>query len=285
MNEIEQTVMGHYSRSPDLLTLIRENARGPDGGLAAERLSMMDEFHVGSAAATDRLLHGMALPPGARLLDIGSGIGGPARHAAREGAIVTGIDLTPGFVATASALTAELGFPEGAVTFREGSALDLPFRDASFDAAMMLHVGMNIADKRALMAEVMRVLRPGGSFTIYDMMRVDAAQPGDGLEWPLPWADGPDASFLASDADYRAAAEATGFVVEAVLPRRAEAEAFFAEMKARLEEGRSAGAPPPPSIATLMGPEAPGMIARMIAAVAQGRIAPVELHLRKPATG
>ncbi len=94
------------------------------------------------------------------LLDIGCGIGGPARFfAERFGCRVTGIDLTADFVDAAKALTARVGLTER-VAYRQASALTLPFADDSFDLATLLHVGMNIADKAALMTEVRRVLRP-----------------------------------------------------------------------------------------------------------------------------
>src|SRR3546814_3455016 len=109
------------------------------------------------------------------LLDIGCGLGGAARHFARAcGCTVTGVDLTPEYVAVAEALTRMVGQADR-VAFRAGSALDLPFEAASFDAATLLHVGMNIPDKDRLCAEAARVLKPGGVFGVYDGMRV-----GDG---------------------------------------------------------------------------------------------------------
>ena len=97
------------------------------------------------------------------LLDIGSGIGGPARYFARHhGCRVTGIDLTEEFIAVARALTSRLRM-EGQVSFEQGSALSMPFPASTFDVATLLHVGMNIAKKAQLFAEVRRVLNRAAS--------------------------------------------------------------------------------------------------------------------------
>ena len=121
-----------------------------------------DEFHIGGAQATKELAAQLALTPAMHLLDLGSGLGGPARTlAATYSCRVTGIDLSDEYVAVATSLTRRMGLADR-VAFRCGSATALPFGDAAFDGATLLHVGMNIADKRGLCAGVHRVLRPAG---------------------------------------------------------------------------------------------------------------------------
>ena len=118
------------------------------------------------------------------LLDVGSGIGGPARTFADAfGCRVTGVDLTEEFVEAANALTRRCGLSDR-VSFRQASALALPFADASFDAATLIHVGMNIEDKAGLFAEVRRVLKPDARFGVYDIMRVAEGE----IPYPMPWA-------------------------------------------------------------------------------------------------
>ncbi|MRX51219.1 methyltransferase domain-containing protein [Paracoccus sp. S-4012] len=275
MSEIEKGVAAHYG-GPDLLSVILGAAAGPDGTLRPEILERIDEFHIGGSAATERLLDRMDLAQGARLLDIGSGVGGPARRAARRRLEVTGIDLTERFVAAATDLTSRL--PALRVQFRQGSALALPFPDASFDAAMMIHVGINIADKPRLMAEVARVLRPGGVFAVYDPMRLDDAA----AVYPLPWADGPGTDFLDTAEAYRRAAEGAGLELTAEIPRAEEAKAFFAMMREKAAEAQAAGVPPPPGIGLVMGAGASQKLANIAAAAMQGHVAPIELHFRKP---
>ena len=145
-------------------------------------LGPVDEFHIGGRTATSEFLDQLAITPDHHVLDVGSGIGGASRFVSdRYGARVAGIDLTAEFVDTAKVLSAWVGLSDR-VAFHHGSALEQPFADASFDAAFMLHVGMNIADKAALFAEIWRVLKPGGVLGIYDVMRI-----GDGdLTFPCP---------------------------------------------------------------------------------------------------
>lgn len=131
--------------------------------------------------------------------------------AAALGADVTGIDLTPEFVDTATELSELVGLSERA-HFVTTDGASLPFPDASFDAAMMVHVGMNIDDKAAVYAEVARVLAPDGRFAIYDQLTTGKGEP----TFPVPWADDARTSFLETEDDYRRHLEVAGFTVEAV---------------------------------------------------------------------
>src|SRR3546814_4047995 len=130
------------------------------------------------------------------------------------GCRVTGVDITPEFVAVAPGLTRLVGLADR-VDHHVGSALGLPFQDGSFDGATLLHVGMNIPDKKRLCTEAQRVLRRGGVFAIYDVMRV-----GEGdLDFPVPWAETPETSFAVDPASYRRALDAAGFDVTAEIGR------------------------------------------------------------------
>jgi SAM-dependent methyltransferase len=207
------------------------------------------------------------------MLDLGAGIGGPARYLARKlNCRVDGIDLTPEFVAVARSLTARVGLADR-VTFHLGSILALPFPAASFAAATLLHVGMNIADKPALCAEAARVLVPGGVFVVYDVMRT---APGDPA-FPVPWASRAAHSFLATPDAYRAALAAAGLLLVHERERRAFALDFFARPRAR-----GAAAPPPLGTHLLMGADAATKIANFVAALHAGILAPVEMIARKP---
>jgi SAM-dependent methyltransferase len=244
--------------------------------LRAGDLEAVDEFHIGGIAATRELIGQMGLKPGARLLDIGSGVGGPARFAANEaGADVTGIDLTQSYVDIATSLSKRTGMADR-THFVQGSALDMPFQNASFDAAMILHVGMNLPDKKKLMGEAARVLKPGGVFAVYDVMRLkDGA-----LTYPLPWASDESMSFVATPDDYRSAATASGFSVVAERRRGAFAVEFFAATRARMAAAQAEGKKPPPGVGLVMGEDAHTKIANVTAALEGGILAPVELLLR-----
>jgi SAM-dependent methyltransferase len=274
---VEPEVARHYGTG-GLLDRIRAGLRqagiDPDRARTAD-LKPVDEFHIGGAAATEALIDQAQLRPGMRVLDIGCGIGGTARLIAeRTAAEVTGIDLTDEFVRTATALSAAVGLGDQ-TEFRTGSALDMPFGDHSFDAALLLHVGMNITDKSALMAETARVLRPGAPFLVYEVMRTGEGE----LDFPVPWASTPATSFVATPAQYREAARHAGFEVAHERERRDFALDFFARMQARIVES----GPPPLGIHLFMGDTAREKIANMVANIQAGRIAPVEMILRKPA--
>ncbi len=239
-----------------------------------EDLAAVDEFHIGGRQATEDFVAQLELTSDDHVLDVGCGIGGTARYLAGTcGCRVTGLDLTPEFVATGRALCAWVGL-SGRVELAQGSALAMPFEPASFDAAVMLHVGMNIADKAGLFAEVARVLRPGGTFGLYDIMR----KSDEPLVYPVPWATTPDTSALASPEDYRAALSGAGFEVTRERDRRAFAAEFFAALRKRTE---AAGGPPPLGLHILFGETAALKVRNMVDNVAAGRVSPVEMFARK----
>ncbi len=277
MTRIEDEVARHYTRG-DLEAALRAGlaaiGREGEAPLAAQDLNGLDEFHIGGHEATAELVARLGLAPGMAVLDIGSGIGGPARHMARaHGVHATGIDLTPEYVAVARMLTQRVGLADQ-VAFETGSAAALPFNDAAFDAATLMHVGMNLPDKPAVFAEVARVLRPGAAFAVYDVMRMGEGE----LAFPVPWATTPATSFVEAPAAYREALAAAGFAVEQERDRRDFALDFFRRLRARQQE---AGAPPPVGLHLTMGAQAPAKIANMIGNIERGLIAPVEMICRR----
>jgi SAM-dependent methyltransferase len=272
----QQEVAAHY-RVPDLVAMIRAalvaSGKSPDH-VAPDDLAPAEEFHIGGRLATKELLDQLRLKTGWHVLDIGSGIGGPARFAAHEyGVRVTGIDLTPDYVETAATLTQWVGLSDRA-NFRQGSATSLPFTQGSFDAAYMLHVGMNIDDKEALCREAARVLRPGAHFAIYDVMRLGQ---GD-IRFPVPWAAHEGLSSLAAPDVYKEALQLAGFELVAERNRRDFAIQFFDTMRAKNE---AAGGPPPLGAQLVMGSRASVMIGNLVAALRAGTLGPVELIARK----
>jgi ubiquinone/menaquinone biosynthesis C-methylase UbiE len=272
--DTETAVAKHYthgSLEEALFRAIRSAGKDPEH-LTADELSGVDEFHLGWRPATEALARDMALRPGERLLDIGSGLGGPARYfAATHGCQVTGIDLTPEFVAVAVSLTRRCGLADKAA-FQQGSALALPFADASFEAATLIHVGMNIGDKARLFAEAKRVLKPGGRFGIYDVMR---AKDGP-LPFPLPWSQGPQTSFVETPETYRRLLAEAGFAVEGTVDR----SAFVRELMRAQQAKAAAEGPPVLSLQVLMGATRKERMANVFAALESGLIAPTQILAR-----
>jgi SAM-dependent methyltransferase len=203
-----------------------EAAGIPRERMRHDDLKRFDSLHLGGWQATEALLDGLGVAPGAEALDIGCGVGGVARMLAmRHGARVEGIDLTPEFVAAAAELSRLAGV-EG-VAFRVASATALPFPAERFDLATMLHVGMNVPDKAALFGEAARVLRPGSRFGVFDVMRTG---PGE-VRYPMLWAGEPGISFLESPERYAALAAATGLRETARRSRAEEGVRFLEALR------------------------------------------------------
>jgi ubiquinone/menaquinone biosynthesis C-methylase UbiE len=237
-------------------------------------LAPVDEFHIGGRRASEDFLDQLAFSTQTKVLDVGCGLGGPARFVAnRYGSQVTGIDLTAEYVETGNTLCKWVELDER-VSLRQGSALAMPFTERSFDGAYMLHVGMNIEDKQKLAEEVARVLRPGSAFGIYDVMRTG---PGD-LAFPVPWATTASLSAVADSDRYKSALQKAGFNILAERNRRDFALAFFADQRAKTA---AAGGPPPLGPHVLTGNNTPEKVQNMIDNISRGRIAPVELIARK----
>ena len=270
----EAKVSDHYTRGRLEETILQAVARmglDPDR-LNAIDLAPADEFHVGGLDATRELASQMDLAPGLHILDVGSGIGGPARYfAAEHQCRVTGVDLTEEFVQVARSLTRRTKL-ESSVDFVQASALDLKFDSGTFDRASMIHVGMNIADKAGVFREVRRVLKPGGRFAIFDFLRA-----GDGpMTYPVPWASSEETSFVVDQGSYREALQKAGFHVERERVRTAFAIEFTERAIARAAQNGQ----PALALHLLMGNQAPVMIKNVLVMMKQGVLEPVELYAR-----
>jgi SAM-dependent methyltransferase len=223
-------------------------------------LAPLDQFHTRGLVATAELASAAELEASMWVLDVGSGLGGPARFlASTVHCQVTGVDLSPSFVEAAAYLTERCGLSAG-VDFQVGDALHLAFEDDTFDAVFLQHVAMNIQDRAALYAELRRVLTPHGRLATYDLVQRD----GD-VHYPAPWARDAATSFLLTEAETRAALEAAGFTVTLWRDDTQTAIDWFQATMA---------APPasPLNLGVVMGPDFVGMAMNLARNLREGRL-------------
>lgn len=268
----DKSVSDHYLHG-DLLSAI-EAALPALGKTTAnvtiEDLAPVDEFHIGGRLATDNLFDQLSFTEQGHLIDVGCGLGGAARYvASRYKNRVAGIDLTPEYIETGNVLCGWLNL-EKYVNLQYGSALSMPFPDNSFDGGYMLHVGMNIDDKASLFAEIFRVLKPGSSFGVYDIMR----QKDGNLIYPVPWATASRTSKLSTPDQYKQALSDAGFEILKENNRLEFSLEFFRQLRAKTE---ASGGPPPLGLHILMRESTAKKISNMIENIINDLIAPVEI--------
>jgi SAM-dependent methyltransferase len=267
------SVQQHYGVSAlnDSITQALEQAGLDAGRLNEAQLAPLDQFHVRGLAATQDMAGALSLTAGAAVLDVGCGLGGPARClAAAYDCRVTGLDLSDPFIRAARLLTERAGLADR-VTFVPGDALEMPFPDESFDCVWTQHTAMNIADRARLYAGIYRVLRPSGTLAIYDVVEGS----GEPLIFPVPWARTLEISFLLTPEAMRQALTEAGFTVAAWTDTTEAALAWFSAQQ---------GMPPPAnplSLGVVMGSEFREMAANLARNLEEGRARLVQAILRR----
>lgn len=268
---VEAKVSSHYTRGR-LLNAIDEALRkaGKDlFSLRPEDLAPIDEFHVRGRQATAELGEHLDLGPDLKVLDVGSGLGGPSRQlASAYGCDVTGIDLTEEYCAVATALAARLGLSHR-VHYQHGSALTMPFADGTFHIAVTQHVAMNIEDKAALYREVARVLKQHGRFGIYDLLQGE----GGPVHFPVPWARDPSTSFLVTPEEMHVLLQTAGFEITLWNDTSEAAKEWFRAVGKKMHES----GPPALGFHVLLGPDFAEMARNQVRNLAEHRIRPTEI--------
>ena len=245
MTDVLEGVRTHY-RATGLTERLKSVLAvfGPeDQPLTSQQLSALDQFHTRGLAATADLAKLAGITADTSVLDVGSGVGGPARYLAETfGCRVAGIDLSEPFVDAARYLTERTG-QSRQVSFETASALELPFDDGRFDVVLLQHVAMNIADRAQLYREIRRVLKMGGKFATFDVV-LNSGDP----HYPVPWARTPETSFLLTVAATCEAVEQAGFRTLTAQDDTEAAKNWAAQL-------RASGSPPSPNLGVVMGPD------------------------------
>jgi SAM-dependent methyltransferase len=262
MNDVLERVRDHYDAvglTERLKTALA--AFGPEEQkLTPRQLAGIDQFHTRGYPATLELAELAEVTATSSVLDIGSGIGGPARVLAEAfGCEVAGVDLSESFVEAARYLNRRTG-QEVQVSFAVGNALNVPFGDAAFDIVLLQHVAMNIADRALLYREISRVLKPGGRFATYDIVS-NGAQP----YYPAPWARSAETSFLLTAAATREAIEQRGFRTLVWRDDTQISKEWIAEL-------RESGPPPSPNLGVVMGSDFGDSLRNLGRSLLEGRV-------------
>ena len=255
--ETLEAIARHYSVGTDLDRRIDEvlGAAGFNEAKPAppDILAALDQFHVGGIGATADLGRLLAPKADARVLDVGSGLGGPSRYlAAHYGCRVSGIDLSESYCRVASLLARHTGL-EDRVDYRQADALRLPFPAESFDAAWTQHVSMNVSEKEAFYEGIARVLKRAGRFALHDVV----GSGGEAIRFPVPWARDASSSYLVTGDDLRKAVLHAGFSLVAWNDVSVAALDWLGSVIAKTKTS----APPTLGLHLLLGPAFPEMVA------------------------
>ena len=246
----------------------------PLEGLTVEDLAPVDHYHARGFPATVELADRLPIRPGDHILDIGCGVGGPARYIAqRFSCRVSGLDITEPYVQAANKLTALLRM-EGQVQVLLGDGQKLPYGDECFDGAYALHVTMNVADRPRFFAEAWRVLRPGAFFALTE----HGLGPEGSPHHPVPWSEDGSGAYLVTPQQTQALLQGAGFTGIEVEEAGAKYLAGYKRAVQLAERGQL----PPLGVHLLMGENAVLKMSNAARNIEEGRTWPIEVICRKP---
>ncbi|MEP0262906.1 methyltransferase domain-containing protein [Dokdonia sp.] len=265
MGDLNQSIENHYLKEglyEDIIHRLKEQNIALDTVKRSD-IAGVDEFHVRGAAVSRELANGIDLQ-GASVLDVGCGLGGPCRMLADEyGCQVTGIDLSHEYIRTASNLSklVQLG---DKTTFTQGDATALPFEDNAFDVVWTQHVQMNIPDKKKLYSEMHRVLKTGGHFLFYDILKKGDEE----ISYPMPWASTVYLSFLFKAEEMDHLLQDLGMIHKQTIDQTQAGIGFFDILVARLKEF----GPPKMGLNVLMGETTKPKLMNLLRHLKEGKL-------------
>lgn len=275
MNDAK-AIADHWDRGDIYARIISalQQMSKPLDRLTIEDLAPVDHFHARGFPATVELADQLPVQAGQRVVDIGCGLGGPARYIARRfGCTVSGLDITPSFVEAANRITALLRM-EGQVRIELGDGQRLPYADAVFDCGYSQHVTMNVSDRARFFGEAFRVLKPGACFALTE----HALGPTGAPHHPVPWSVDGSGSWLVTADETEAYLRAAGF--EAIAIEHTGSK-YAAGYKAAIEKAEQ-GALPPLGLHLLLGDTALAKTRNAARNILEGRTDPIQVVCRKP---
>ena len=272
MADSTDRIRDHYQGSildeDAMITKIASMLDQMGGPVTAERLATFDQFHVGGLTATAELAKRVGLTANLRVLDAGSGLGGPSRYLAEtSGCDVIGIDLAPAYVRISELLAERAGI-SAKLRYQVGSITALPFEDASFDLVWTQHVVMNIADRDGLYREIRRVLKPGGRFAFYDPYAPEHVQPP--LHYPVPWAETEETTTLLTQAQTLTSLERAGLRKKTWDDVSELAKSWIKGQQAQLQQAAQPGFALSPGL--VVGARMQPMVANFARNIFEGRV-------------
>jgi len=273
--ELNQDIQQHYARRDlgNLILAALEKAGKDINRLAPEDLAPVDEFHIRGRVATLELARAAGIDSTKQVLDVGSGVGGSSRCLAREFSCrVTGIDLTDEYCRVATMLSERIGL-SALVSYRQGDALNLPFANDAFDVVWTEHAAMNIPNKARLYREMYRVLKPGGTLAIYDIL----AGPSGPVLFPVPWARLPETSFVVTPNELRTLLDQAGFRIVDWADTTDAARAWFVSLAEKIRKDGL----PPLGFHVLLGPDFKDMAQNQRRNLEEGRIVLAQVVAKK----
>ena len=264
MSNLSQLTRQHYEKNEAGASLVSKVSKIldslPDGSVDSLRLAGLDQFHAMGLAATEQLAQTAGIQRGSAILDAGSGLGGPSRYlVSTYGCRVTGVDLSPSYVAVAKLLAQRTHLDE-LVSYEVGDLSVLPFGDSSFDVVWTQHVVMNIPERERLYLEFRRVLKSGGKLALFDVLATDAnLKP----HFPVPWAENGETSFLFTEAETITALQRAGFTVAAWNDVTTEVAEWFGQQRPPANDF---------SLGIILGPRLAEMLANLARNIREGRV-------------
>lgn len=269
-------IADHWGRGDvyGLIVSALNKASKPLKGLTVEDLAPVDHFHARGFPATVELADRLPIKADQHIVDIGCGLGGPARYIAKRfQCTVSGVDITQPFVEAANMLT-KLVRMEGQVKIERGDGQHLPYPSACFDGGYTQHVTMNVPDRATFFAEAYRVLKPGAFFALTEHGSGAKGHP----HYPVPWSADGSSAYLATPTETRAFLAEAGFediVVEDTGVK------YVAGYRAMLEKAER-GTLPPLGIHILLGDTWSQKVRNAARNIEEGRTHPIQVICRKP---